>query len=78
VSSPVTYEREREVRRVVRLAETLPLGTAYPEVVERVREVVQRPRVQGRCIVAVDATGVGAPVVEMSTRGDVEQRPDRG
>jgi hypothetical protein len=65
----VTYERVREVRHVVRMAEAMPLGTPYPEVVERVHDVVQR--VQGRAMLAVDATGVGAPVVEMLQRRGV-------
>ena len=40
----------------------VPLGTPYPKVVERVREVV-RPADQ--CALVVDATGLGMPVVDM-------------
>ena len=50
---------------VVRYAERLPLGTPYPRVVERVREIVRCDELFGNCAVAVDATGVGAPVVDM-------------
>jgi hypothetical protein len=50
---------------VVRYAERAPLGTPYPAVVEWVRAIVAQPEMQGRCSLAVDATGVGAPVVEM-------------
>jgi len=50
---------------VLRHVERVPLGTPYPEVVERVRELVTHDELAGRCALAVDATGVGAPVVEM-------------
>jgi hypothetical protein len=46
------------VRRVERLA----LGTPYPLVVARVRQIVHAI---GDCTLVVDGTGVGAPVVEM-------------
>jgi hypothetical protein len=49
----------------VRHVERAPLGTPYPRVVERVREIVQCGEVSGDCVVTVDGTGVGAPVVEM-------------
>jgi hypothetical protein len=49
----------------VRLVERVPLGTSYPAVVERVREIAQRPELQGQCCLTVDATGVGAPVVDL-------------
>ena len=52
--------KQRLVRSIVRV----PLGTPYPAVIERVRRTVQHPRLWGNCCVAVDATGVGAPVVE--------------
>ena len=44
--------------RVLHLAR-LPLGTRYLQVARKVREVVQRQEVQGRCPVVADATGVG-------------------
>src|SRR5690349_20109168 len=50
---------------VVRFAERMPLGTPYPKVVERVREIVTSQFLRGNCELAVDATGVGAPVVDM-------------
>jgi hypothetical protein len=49
----------------VRHVERVPLGTRYPAVVERVRAAVQDRELRGRCALAVDATGVGAPVVDM-------------
>ena len=47
----------------------MPLGTPYPCVVERVREVLRGREIGGRCALAVDATGVGAPVVELLRAG---------
>ena len=50
------------VRRVERMA----LGTPYPRVVARVREIVQGvTQIAGECTLVVDGTGVGAPVVEL-------------
>ena len=49
----------------VRYIERMPLGTPYPAIVERVREIVQWRELYGRCALVVDATGVGAPVVDM-------------
>ena len=49
----------------VRHLERMPLGTPYPEVVERVKEIVWAQALRGQCSLAVDATGVGAPVVDM-------------
>jgi hypothetical protein len=49
----------------VRHVERVPLGTKYPMVVERVREMVLDAELRGKCAVALDATGVGAPVVDM-------------
>lgn len=45
--------------------ERLPLGTGYPEVVERVRALLSTPPLRGNADLAVDATGVGAAVVDM-------------
>ena len=45
--------------------ERAPLGTPYPRLVERVRQIVQSGQLRGRCALAVDATGVGEPVVDL-------------
>ena len=50
---------------LLRHAERLPLGTPYPKVVDRVREIVRSDALRANCALAVDATGVGAPVVDM-------------
>jgi phage FluMu gp28-like protein len=49
----------------LRYVERVPLGTTYPEVVARVRELVTDSRICGQSCLAVDATGLGAPVVQM-------------
>ena len=61
---------EGETRKrhyLVRFLERLPLGTPYPEVAQRVAEVVQKTRQQtGQAPeLAVDATGVGAPIIDL-------------
>ncbi|HYA16606.1 MAG TPA: hypothetical protein VEF06_04025 [Bryobacteraceae bacterium] len=53
----------RELR--LRLVERVPLGTPYPAVVERVKAIATSARVKGDLRLAVDATGVGAPVVDL-------------
>ncbi|HUQ94672.1 MAG TPA: hypothetical protein VM120_23530 [Bryobacteraceae bacterium] len=50
---------------LVRYLERIPLGTPYTAVVERVREVATHPLLSGGCLLTVDATGVGVPVVDM-------------
>jgi hypothetical protein len=61
---PVTYEFRR--RKVIQLrhAERVRIGTPFAGVVDRVAEIVSDPRLRG-CTLVTDATGVGAPVVEM-------------
>jgi hypothetical protein len=56
----------RQGDMVVRHLERVPLATPYSQVVKRVAEMTRHPslgNVRGKLI--VDATGVGAPVVEM-------------
>ena len=50
---------------VLRYLERMPLGTPYTKVVERLRTMMRHPEMAGRTRMVVDATGVGAPVVEM-------------
>ena len=49
----------------VRGLERVPLGTSYSGVVERVSEIAGMDELRGQCCVVVDATGVGAPVVDL-------------
>jgi len=61
----VTYERQKEVSLRLRMVERMALGTPYPAVVERVREITGASELAGKCVLAVDATGVGRPVVDL-------------
>jgi hypothetical protein len=67
----VTYERRRALRYRMRFLERVRLGTPYPEVVDRVREVVRRPALAGRCTLVMDATGVGAPVLDLLRKANL-------
>ncbi len=49
----------------VRHLERLPLGTPYPSIVEYVAKLIQTPQLKGKTHLIVDATGIGAPVVDM-------------
>jgi hypothetical protein len=62
-SAIAVVEKTRVIR--VRHLERFRLGTLYPSVVERVREITQHRELAGNCALAVDGTGVGAPVVDM-------------
>lgn len=55
----------------LRYLERIPLGTPYPEVVERVRAVTRSGELEGRCQVIVDGTGVGRAVVDMLRGADL-------
>jgi hypothetical protein len=59
------YEAARFDHLRVRLLERVPLGTPYPAVVERVRSIATHHEIAGQCVVVVDGTGVGAPVVDL-------------
>lgn len=47
--------------------ERLPLGTSYPDIMERVVWLLAQPPLAGAALV-IDGTGVGRPVVDMFTR----------
>src|ERR1700730_2231958 len=49
----------------MRYLERLALGTSYTTVVERVRQVVRQRPLMSRCPLVMDATGVGAPVLDL-------------
>ena len=65
---PAMCAWRKEVALRLRYLERVPLGTPYPEIVERVRRTTTMPELDGRCHVAVDATGVGRPVVDLLRR----------
>jgi hypothetical protein len=49
----------------VRHLERFPLGTPYPAIVDGVRELMTSAPLVGKTDLVVDATGVGAPVVDL-------------
>jgi hypothetical protein len=68
---PVTMSFLEETRYSVRHAERIALGSPYPEVVEHVRRMAKRPPLADWVKVIVDATGVGAPVVDLLKKADL-------
>ncbi len=66
-----SLERPLEVGHNLRHLEKLALGTPYPEVVGRVRDLARSGAVAGRCAVVADATGVGGPVIDMLRGADL-------
>lgn len=60
----VEKEPDEDVLKVRHL-ERMPLGTSYPHVVARVQTLLNDERITGQCALAVDGTGVGAPVVDL-------------
>jgi len=65
---PVMFANRKSTILRVRHLERVELGTPYPEVVRRVRDVARAPDLEGRCRLVADATGVGRPVVDMLRR----------
>jgi hypothetical protein len=63
--NPVTWAYETESRLQLRYMRRLPLGMAYPDMVSKVCELIEPLAVAGDCTLIVDATGVGAPVVDL-------------
>ena len=75
----------------LRHIESPALGTPYPDVAARAREVAQHPRMAGRCTFVMDANGPGAgamslftnpkfpaPLIAMKATGGQEARPTEG
>jgi hypothetical protein len=53
----------------LRYAERVPLGTPFTQVVEHIKDMVWHQNLRGQCVVVADATGFGAPVVDMLRSG---------
>lgn len=69
-----TYDQIAKTEHRLVHAERLPLGTAYPDVVDRVRTLLAAaPGREARALV-VDATGVGAAVVDLLRRSNMPGR----
>ena len=67
----VSYERRRKRRYRVTFLERVRLGTPYPDIVDRVRQVARARELAGRCTLVMNATGVGAPVLDLLRRADL-------
>jgi len=61
------YDYTHRVRSslAVRFLERFPLGISYAKIAERIRDLINSPVLQDRARLVIDATGVGAPVVDM-------------
>ncbi len=66
-TEPITY--------ALRHIERPKLGTPYPAIVARVKELVEGPEIDGRYIIVADATGVGAPVVDLLHQAQLAVAP---
>ena len=64
----VTWAFKKTTALRLRHLERLPLGTPYPDMVERTSEVMNSRQLADRSHLAVDATGVGRPVVDLLRR----------
>lgn len=58
-------KKERDLHYVVRLLHRPRLGTDYPKIIEQVRAIMQDlPAMPEKPVLAVDATGLGTPVLQ--------------
>lgn len=66
---PYPFEKEKNGLPEYHLLhlERPALGTPYPEIVRRVKQLMTDDRMEGPTSLIVDATGVGRPVVDMFT-----------
>ena len=62
---PMAFAWRKVAALRLRYLERMPLGVLYPQMVARVRQVLQHPGLAGRCTLVVDSTGVGRPVVDL-------------
>jgi integrase len=59
--------------RAVRI-EHFPLGTPYPTIVNAIGTLVREPILQPDPVLAIDATGLGGPIVDMFVKADLPAR----
>jgi hypothetical protein len=70
---PVTWEHQRDVCVRLPYLERVELGTPYPDVVAHIQQLMADARLHDSTLV-VDATGVGAPVVDLLRQADLPCR----
>jgi hypothetical protein len=63
--NPALWAFRKEVQLQLRHLERVPIGTPYPDVVNRVVEITRSPILTGPVHLAVDNTGVGAAVMDL-------------
>lgn len=61
---PLEFDTIYNLRHLERPA----LRTPYPDIVDRIKEIMAAPALEGKAILVVDATGVGRPVLDMMRR----------
>ena len=71
---PATWAYRKMTALRLRYLERLPLGTPYPELVDRAILVACSESIRERRHLVVDATGVGRPVVDLLRRSRAECR----
>jgi phage FluMu gp28-like protein len=72
--NPATLAHLTSTALTVRYLERIPLGTLYPDVVARVRQLLNQPELKGPTHLIVDETGVGIPVVDHLRRARLNCR----
>jgi len=61
---PVTAAFLTDTRLTLRYIQRVPLGSEYPDIVLHLTQLLGSPMLQAPLTLALDATGVGAPVVD--------------
>jgi len=72
-----SVDHRQESHYVIRHLERLPLGTPYPQVVDRIAALVLGVKLRSGALpkLFVDATGVGAPVMDLLQQREPEIGP---
>lgn len=66
VEAPELRQKHEEAHFLVRALSRLPLGLPYPEIVKRIARICRSVANRGTApVVAIDATGVGLPVLDL-------------
>jgi hypothetical protein len=63
------------IRAHVRHLQRFALGTSYPDIVDRVKSLVERAPIKGNYQLVADATGCGRPVIDLLHQADVTTVP---
>jgi hypothetical protein len=68
---PVVFAWKKVVKLQLRYLDRMPLGMPYPDVVERTRQTLRSPMLDGERQLIVDGTGVGRPVIDLLRRAEL-------